>query len=1285
LVDRQQNVKVLDMGLARIEETIETEAAADEGLTQIGQVMGTLDYMAPEQALDTRHADARADIYSLGCTLYKLLTGQAPFSGPQYENTFDKMMAHLSQPFPPIRQLRPDVPEKLAAVLERMVAKDRDARYAKPSQVIDDLKSFCPGCDLAGLLIHARKEAKAGASAASPLAASSGEAGAGALGAGLPPALGAGLPTPPKPPTARSPESPAHPPEARGPGRLVGPGEGGVGRPSPSAKKPAPGAKPGAPPAQKPARAAPPAEPRATAPASRLSTPPSQPPTPFDPYYKWLGIPPEEQPPNHYRLLGVRLFEEDRDVIQAAAERQTVFLRNVALGKHSMESQQLLNEIQRAKLCLLIPEEKTAYDARLRQELAAKAAAAPAAGEKAGAALGAGLPTPPTERSPAPSAREGEVRRPAPSAGRTQPALGAGLPTPPNQPTARSPAVSQGAAGVGRPAGRAEGEVRRPSPSAGRPLPDAARVQGYLRRVPPYAWIAGACAAAAVLLGVIYITTNKGTVKIEFSDAAANMEVRVDGNQIDIAGLKDPLRLSVGEHELTVTGPNYEAVGTSFRVRRGHNPVLEVTLVPVASKTPQVPASASAAGGPRSPVAGAPQSSLPKGEGMSSPSAFAAFDLNKSRQQQEACSRKSGLPVMESNSIGMKMALIPPGSFWETHGLYPQKVTVPEPFYLGIHEVTQEEFERVMGRNPSSYSPSGSNKEFITAQGSSKHPVDSVSRLEAVEFCNRLSLAERREPYYRVEGTAITPTGACSYCLPSRVAWRYAACGDEGSPPSLATQDWGDFSWFVANAGGATHPVGQKKPTAFGLYDMYGNVAEFMGQGGLAGPNLYARTNALNESRIGDGKTGAARHRGFRIARIVEKKDPSGAVATLGVDVNRPDRETAEWVFRIGGKVGVSLDGEDWPVSKPEQLPAKRLRVVCVDLRKCQVSDEDLKHLAGLRSIRRLMCTSDRVTEVGLGTIAGLQSLEDLDVSGVPVTDQGLAHLAKLKNLHALSCCSQSITDVGFQHLAALDSLEVLNLERSSAGDASLKHIGTLKRLRVLRLGRTKVGDPGLTHLAGLKDLVELSLGATRITDAGLEPLSRLSNLRRLGIPRNRFISDQCIEHLRLLPNLEELDLHANRGVTDAVVAQLSSLARLRILNLDGTQITDRGLEHIKRLPGLTSLALGNTNVSDAGMGHLTSLTSLETLVLLRTQVSDAAITHLKRLTGLHYLQLAGTKVTAAGVIELSATLRRCRVKAGPKVQAEVQRLKPSSPVAEEPEEPWEEESDSSEDAENEM
>ncbi|MDZ4658029.1 MAG: hypothetical protein SH868_10675, partial [Bythopirellula sp.] len=85
----------------------------------------------------------------------------------------------------------------------------------------------------------------------------------------------------------------------------------------------------------------------------------------FDPYYKWLGIPPELQPADHYRLLGLRLFEEDREVIAIAADRQMAHVKTFAAGKYSRESQSLLDELARAKLCLLSAKEKAAYDSVL--------------------------------------------------------------------------------------------------------------------------------------------------------------------------------------------------------------------------------------------------------------------------------------------------------------------------------------------------------------------------------------------------------------------------------------------------------------------------------------------------------------------------------------------------------------------------------------------------------------------------------------------------------------------------------------------------------------------------------------------------------------------------------------------------------------------------------------------------------------------------------------------------------------------------------------------------------
>jgi Leucine-rich repeat (LRR) protein/tRNA A-37 threonylcarbamoyl transferase component Bud32 len=124
-------IKILDMGLARLDHS----AAADDKsttMTQEGAVMGTPDYIAPEQARDSHQADIRADLYSLGCTLYFLLTGQVPFPGGSLT---EKLIKHQLQEPAPVEQVRPDVPREVAAVVRKLMAKNREDRFQTPAEV----------------------------------------------------------------------------------------------------------------------------------------------------------------------------------------------------------------------------------------------------------------------------------------------------------------------------------------------------------------------------------------------------------------------------------------------------------------------------------------------------------------------------------------------------------------------------------------------------------------------------------------------------------------------------------------------------------------------------------------------------------------------------------------------------------------------------------------------------------------------------------------------------------------------------------------------------------------------------------------------------------------------------------------------------------------------------------------------------------------------------------------------------------------------------------------------
>lgn len=540
------------------------------------------------------------------------------------------------------------------------------------------------------------------------------------------------------------------------------------------------------------------------------------------------------------------------------------------------------------------------------------------------------------------------------------------------------------------------------------------------------------------------------------------------------------------------------------------------------------------------------------------PPAIAPFNAERARQHQEAWAKYLNVDVEYTNSIGMKFRLIPPGDFTmgstaeaieealkftgeDTHwqkcikSEAPQhKVILTQPIYLGVNEVTQAEYEKVMGVNPSHFAPSGEGKGAVAGMETTSHPVETVSWNHAAEFCAKLSKQEELKPFYFLAGESITPLDGTGYRLPTEAEWENACRAGTTTKYWIGDKDEDlvRAGWFGTNFGGRTHAVGKLQANPFGLYDVHGNVWEWVED--WWEPTYYGELKekpAINPS-------GAASAGSLRVLRGGSWHfDASGCRAAFRGASHPPNRHHG-----IGFRVAIPFAVAQTLTSSsvvPGEPPAK--------------SVSDTQMLDFVRSTGgRLTLGEPPLAGTSLTAIENPRPLSSDVVhfdfcrsklnEGKEFGDEQLTRLAELLKLRP---------DI---------EIGVLNLVGTNITNRGLLTLGQVP-IEELMLDNTNVACDEIAEQLSTFPVADWDFGP-KLTSKGLEILAKNPYLRGISLD-SRFIG---LQSLSVLTNSKlerlQLSLWPDRPLPE--VPQFKRITSLKSLYLPGPGISKEKVEEFK-------------------------------------------------------------------------------------------------------------------------
>jgi len=345
-------------------------------------------------------------------------------------------------------------------------------------------------------------------------------------------------------------------------------------------------------------------------------------------------------------------------------------------------------------------------------------------------------------------------------------------------------------------------------------------------------------------------------------------------------------------------------------------------------------------------------------------------------------------------------------------------------------------------------------------------------------------------------------------------------------------------------------------------------------------------------------------------------------------ELELPDQKTAiAKLVEVGGKVEYGRKHEiisiDFEPCAEEWIYGGQIQVVAVN-------DKVLEQLKPFTNLQSINIARTRATDSGIASLAELPLLRRIDLSYTTMGDKGLAHLTKLHRLEELILDGTPVSDNGLALLKDMTRLRVLSLRGTSISNLGLANIQGLVNLEILRLGHEPDNAPrfrrrqvssGIDDLKSLRrmgKMRELTLDGHLIPNETLVHLQGMSELHHLDLSRTN-VSDNGLDRLKKLPKLEILALNHVSTISLAGWHIVSGMPHLRELSLTNASIGDNGLKMLCNLTSLEKLVLDTylgddePRITDAGLEHVGKLSRLRELNLNGNGIGDAGTAHLKR------------------------------------------------------------------------